>query len=38
MEPSTRNDKRILVVDDDPDLLELLEEEIVAVYPDFRVE
>ena len=38
MKPSTRNGKRILAVDDDPDLLEVLEEEIVAVYPDFKVE
>ena len=38
MKPSTRNGKRILVIDDDPDLLEVLEEEILAAYPDFKVE
>ena len=38
MKPSTRNGKRILVIDDDPDLLEILEEEILAAHPDFKVE
>ena len=38
MKPSTLNGKRILAVDDDPDLLEVLEEEILAAYPDFNVE
>ena len=38
MKPSTRSGKRILAVDDDTDLLEVLEEEILAVYPDFKVE
>jgi len=38
MKPSTQNGKRILAVDDDPDLLEVLEEEILAAHPDFKVE
>lgn len=38
MKSSTRNGKRILAIDDDPDLLEVLEEEILAAYPDFNVE
>ncbi len=38
MEPSTVNSKRILAVDEDPDLLEVLEEEILAAHPDFNVE
>ncbi|MGZ3606192.1 MAG: response regulator, partial [Thermodesulfobacteriota bacterium] len=38
MKPSTLNGKRILAVEDDPDLLEVLEEEILAAYPDLNVE
>jgi DNA-binding NtrC family response regulator len=38
MKPSTLNGKRILAIDDDPDLLEVLEEEILAAYPDLNVE
>ena len=38
MKPSIPNDKRILAVDDDPDLLDVLEEEILAAHPDLKVE
>jgi len=38
MEASTLNSKRILAVDDDPDLLDVLEEEILAAHPDLKVE
>jgi len=38
MEPSTLRSKRILAIDDDPDLLEVLEEEILAAHPDLKVE
>ncbi len=38
MKTSTLNGKRILIVDEDPDLLEVLEEEIIASYPDLNVE
>ncbi len=38
MEPLTQIGKRILAVDDDPDLLEVLEEEILAAHPNLKVE
>jgi len=38
MKPSTLNSKRILAIDDDRDLLDVLEEEILAAHPDLKVE
>lgn len=32
------NGKRILAIDDDPDLLDVLEEEILDAHPDFNIE
>ncbi len=38
MNPFSLNGKRILAINDDPDLLDVLEEEILDAHPDFKVE